>query len=950
MSVNTPKEHAASRANDWSLLFSLVKSFVEETQPHRKGSIVIKKETSLDSDLAIDSLGKIELLGRVEEAFGCSITEEQMAKVEKVFDLIALLENIPLTKGTVQSSEKTFLHDAVTVPEDAKTLIEVLDWHADNNPDRLHVNFVINDFETKSLTYLELRDISSDVSSGLQRIGLSKGQTVGIMLPNSLDFFFAFFGVLLAGGVPVPIYPPARANQIEDHLIRHSTILANAESHYLITVSEAKGPAQILKIHAKTINEVVTVSDLRVKDHNSLRPKISETDLAFLQYTSGSTGDPKGVMLTHKNLLANIRAMSEPFDLSPDGDVFVSWLPLYHDMGLIGAWLCSLYYAMPLVLMTPQSFISRPERWLQAIHKYGGTISASPNFGYELTRVRAKEEKLKNLDLSSWRISVNGAEAVLSSTIDGFNDRFGKYGLLPTVIRPVYGLAENSVGLAFPSQVRTPIVDRIDRLEFSRSGRAIPDMNLENLPLEFVSCGQPLPKHEIRVVDSGGREVSDRQEGSIEFRGPSSTQGYYHNKHATQLLFNGDWLVTGDKGYLAGGEIYITGRVKDTIIRAGRNIYAAEVEVAVGSVVGVRTGCVAVFGVHSADSSTEELVVMAETRIKDNQSQKDLIEKINKHILSILGEPADQIVLVAPFTVLKTSSGKIRRNACKDLYISGDHVGNKRPVWLQFLRLCIWSIKPEILNLIKKIRQLTYACWWWLCAIISFVIIWPAISLIPNRNFCHMWSKLFSKVFLICTGASPTVDGIQNIPIDGPLLISSNHTSYLDPVLIIALMPRNIRFVAKNTLEHSPFGLMLKNLGTIFVERFDFKLSSASTSLIIDAVSKGEAVVIFPEGTFGRMSGLLPFKMGAFLTATETNVPVLPVALKGLRSALRSESWYPRYSKITLSVGHLVIPESKSWDSALILKDKIRSQIIHLSGEADLRSETGEINKLRPEN
>jgi acyl-CoA synthetase (AMP-forming)/AMP-acid ligase II len=254
-----------------------------------------------------------------------------------------------------------------------------------------------------------------------------------------------------------------------------------------------------------------------------------------------------------------------------EADTFVSWLPLYHDMGLIGAWLGSLYFAVPLVSMAPQVFLARPSRWLRAIHTHRGTISAGPNFAYELCLTKVRDAELEGLDLSSWRLAFNGAEPVSPATIDRFAERFAPYGLRRDAITPVYGLAESSVGLAFPPLGRGPLIDRIDRDKFVRTGRADPVKPGEPDALRFVASGRPLPGHEIRIVDATGNELGDRREGRIEFRGPSATAGYFHNADSTRSLFHDDWLDTGDLGYMADADVYVTGRVV-ALVRAGRSL------------------------------------------------------------------------------------------------------------------------------------------------------------------------------------------------------------------------------------------------------------------------------------------------------------------------------------------------------------------------------------------
>jgi acyl-CoA synthetase (AMP-forming)/AMP-acid ligase II len=455
-------------------------------------------------------------------------------------------------------------------PPSAETLVEVLRWHADTHGEREHLRFLAGDQDTQPLTYAGLLRGAEEVAAGLQARGLESGQKVAIMLPTSLDFFFAFFGILLAGCVPVPIYPPVRRQQLEQLLRRQAMILDNAEAALLITVPEAQGAARFLRAKARTLRDALSVEELRRAGGRFTPVALRASDLAFLQYTSGSTGDPKGVMLTHANLVANIRALAVPCGLTGETDVFVSWLPLYHDMGLIGAWLGSLYHGVKLVKLSPLRFLTRPERWLWALHEHRGTISAAPNFAYELCRTRIKDADLEGLDLSSVRVLANGAEAVLPSTLRGFQERFGKYGLAPTAQRPVYGLAENSVGLAFPRVVRVPRIERVRRAPFTQTGIVEPAAADDTTALEFVGCGVALPDHEMRVVDANSRPFPDRQAGSIQFRGPSATQGYYRNAAATAALFDGPWLRTGDRGYLDGGEIFIVGRDKDIIIRAGR--------------------------------------------------------------------------------------------------------------------------------------------------------------------------------------------------------------------------------------------------------------------------------------------------------------------------------------------------------------------------------------------
>ena len=449
-------------------------------------------------------------------------------------------------------------------------------------------------------------------------------------------------------------------------------------------------------------------------------------------------------MLTHANLLANIRAMAQAVDAS-SRDVFVSWLPLYHDMGLIGAWLGSLYAGFPLVVMSPMTFLARPERWLWAIHRFRGTLSAAPNFAYELCLKRIDEAQLAGLDLSSWRMAFDGAEAVSPDTITRFTERFARYGFRSSVMTPVYGLAESSVGLLFPPRGRGPLIDRVRREPFVVQGKAIPTGADDINPLRFVACGRPIAGHEVRIVDETGLEVGERVEGHLEFKGPSATSGYYRNPEQTKRLFRGEWLDTGDRAYMAEGEVYVTGRVKDIIIRGGRHIYPDEIEEAVGALPGVRKGCVAAFGSPDPGSGTERLVVLAETRETGDAAREALREAISRATIDRLGEPPDEIVLAPPHSVLKTSSGKIRRSATKDLYLRGQLGRPPRTRLLSKLRLGT-AAAGEVLRVVgRRVGRVLYALRLLFTLVPACLVFWVVALCVPSRQGSVRLARLGSS-------------------------------------------------------------------------------------------------------------------------------------------------------------------------------------------------------------
>lgn len=929
-------------ANDAAaMLLETVRRFAAESRVRSEEEVPLTLDSSLEKDMGLDSLGRVELLMRVERAFGVSLPAQLLASAETPRDLLrAVLAAAPSTVAAMDIQMSEVPERVESEPSAALTLTEVLDWHVRAHPRRTHITLLDEAGAETNITYAGLRERAAEIAAGLLERGLQPGQMVALMLPTGCDYFHSFFGVLLAGGVPVPIYPPARPSQIEEHLRRHAGILSNALAVMLVTVPEAKPVARLLRAQVETLRTVVTVEELAVSGRQAPGYALQAGQIALLQYTSGSTASPKGVSLTHANLLANIRAMGQAVQACST-DVFVSWLPLYHDMGLIGAWLGSLYHAFPLVVMSPLTFLARPERWLWAIHRYRGTLSASPNFGYELCLRKIPDDALEGLDLSRWRMAFNGAEPVSPDTLANFAQRFGSYGLCPESLAPVYGLAECSVGLAFPPPGRGPLVDRIGRDRFTRSGQAEPVGTEETDALRFVACGRPLPGHQIRIVDATGREVGERMEGRLEFKGPSATAGYFRNPAQNRQLFHDDWLDSGDYAYLAAGDIYLTGRAKDIIIRAGRNIYPHELEETVGDIPGVRRGCVAVFGSPDPMSGTERLVVMAETRETNSSKREELRGRINAMALGMLGMPVDDIVLAPMHGVLKTSSGKIRRAACRELYERGS--APVRAVWWQVARLAWAGMLPQLRRGRRVAADVLYAGYVWALFWLLAPMTWLAAVMLPRPAWSWAASRISARLFARLSGTPLVVSGLENLPAGAPCVLVSNHASYLDGIVLAAVLPgggsKEFGFVAKRELLDSFIPrTYLRHIGTDFVERFDPQQGAAGVQQVAASLREGRCPIFFPEGTLARNPGLLPFRMGAFVLAAEAGVPVVPLAIRGTRSILRDGHWFPRRGAISVTLGAPILPDGKDWAAAIRLRNAARAKVLHLCGEPDLAS------------
>jgi 1-acyl-sn-glycerol-3-phosphate acyltransferase len=934
------KDAQAGARADADALLETLRQLAAELRPGR-AAIHASLDGRLEQDYGFDSLGRVELFLRLERSFGVSLPEAVMASAETPRDLLRAL----LAAGSVHPLHAQAVERAAALasesatPDRAQTLAEVLEWHVQRHADRLHLVLLDDEGREEPVSYARLDAEARAIAAGLHERGLEPGHAVAIMLPTGTEYFYTFFGILLAGGIPVPIYPPARASQIEEHVRRHAGILSNALTEFLVTVPQAKPVVMLLKPRVATLKSVVTPQELARPGASGAPYKPKPSDIAMLQYTSGSTGNPKGVILTHHNLLTNIRAMGQALRVTPS-DVFVSWLPLYHDMGLIGVWMGSLLYGFKCPVMSPLTFLARPERWLWAIHRHGGTLSAGPNFSYELCLRKVRDEDIEGLDLSSWRFAFNGAEPVSPETIAAFSQRFARYGFRPEAMSPVYGLAEATLGVAFPPPGRGPKLDRVDRETLARNARAAPVSESAPDALTFAACGLPLPGHQIRIVDASDRELGDREEGHIHFSGPSATSGYFRNPEETRKLLHGDWVDTGDYGYIADGDLYITGRVKDLIIKAGRNIYPYELEEAVSELEGVRKGCVAVFGSNDERFGTERIVVLAETREQDPARREQLQARINDLAVSLIGMPVDEIVLASPHTVLKTSSGKIRRAASRDAYERGGRVG-ARAVWWQIARLAWSAALPQLRRSLRAAGDRAYGVYFLVLLGALGTATWVACALTPSASWNWRLSHGMSRLFLRLAGIPLTVRGLERVPPARACVLAANHSSYLDGAVLVAALPEAMRFVAKRELQdHFVPRIYLTRLGTEFVERFDVHRGVEDAGHMVARISAGHSLVIFPEGTFRRMPGLLPFRMGAFVVAARAGMPVVPVTLRGTRSILREGQWLARRGAISVTFGEPIEPAGTDWSAAVALRDRARAEILRQCAEPDLGEET----------
>ena len=948
----------------------------------------------LDRDLGLGSLERVELLSRLEEEFGVRVPDQVGADANTPDQLSDALLQAPGAKSVddesssiLRASPNAARRSPSSTHQDesgegifaSQTLIDVLRYRARHDPERTHLLIseeTANGVERNvTLTFGELYAAAERCAAELARRGVPAGGRVSLMLPTSRAFFVSYAGILLAGAIPVPIYPPFRADRIEEYAARQSAILNNAEVCLLLTFRRAEAVARLLEPRVKSLVGVVDAERLLEAADKAPPPPPGalpahltgtrarrSSDIALLQYTSGSTGDPKGVTLTHANLLANMRAIGTATQMGAN-DVGVSWLPLYHDMGLIGAWLTLLHFGVPLTVMSPLAFLTRPERWLWAFHKHRGTIAAAPNFAYELCVRKIADKDIEGLDLSSWRVAMNGAEPVNPETMQRFTERFAKYGFRNETHLPVYGLAESSLAVTVPPLNRGPKIDRVDRETFTTQGRAVQANAETNTAISFVSSGGSLPEHEILLVDSQGTEVPERTEGYLWFRGPSATTGYYKNSAATEkLLPQGAaqspdefaWIDSGDRAYQADGEIYITGRVKDIIIKGGRNIYPHEVEELAARVDGIRKGCIVAFGLKDEATGTEKLIVVAEVRDRDPKKIAPISAAVTDQISRGLGLPPDRVELVPAGSIPKTSSGKLRREETRQLFKKGSLSQGRPPVWVQIARLgaggALKTVGRTIAAKARRAWEIVHGVYFVIVFLIWIVPTCGIVRFINDHRAAGRFTSAALKVLFAIGGCSVHVIGKEYMDTPGAKIYASNHTSFFDVLPLMLGLGVPYHFVSKLEVLHYPFiGTFLKQMGHVWFDRKDGDARLRQQEQIEQLLQQGESVFIFPEGTFAKEDGVRPFQLGAFKASVSANAPIIPVSISGSRQFLRDGTYLPRPTDVTITLSPPIYPrgpaaaapagntnnsnESADWHELIRLRDETRHVIAQNSGE-----------------
>ncbi|GJL93653.1 MAG: acyl-CoA synthetase [Hyphococcus sp.] len=521
----------------------------------------------------------------------------------------------------------------------------------------------------RCLPYSELRTRALELAGRLAS-KLERGDRVALVAETSPEFMITFFACQYAGMIPAPMPMPVNLGGKDGYILQIRQMISGARA------AIAVGPASLNEFLTEAAEttpgvEVLDFETLFALPDTGVTPVPSGPDEnCYIQYSSGSTSAPKGVIGTQRSVNANLTAINRYGIYAHEGDRGISWLPLYHDMGLIGFVLTTLASQQSVDFLATSDFVRRPLLWLRIMTEMKSTITYSPSFGYDLSAKRSARAEPGSIDLSSLRIAGIGGDMVRPEALNAFAEAFGPFGFDKNAFAPSYGMAEATLAIAFPELGADLRIDEVDMRHYTRSGVAQPASAVTSPEHRrgFVSCGRALPEHAIEVRGEDGAPCKERDVGRIFIKGPSLTPGYFSDPEASAAMYHGDWLDTGDMGYTLDGQIVITGRAKDLIIINGRNIWPQDIEWAVEKTEGVRSGGVAAFSVD--DGSGERIVVVAERRGMNDEALAALKREISAVIQNAAGAPAD-VILARPHSMVVTSSGKLSRAKVRQKYLDG---------------------------------------------------------------------------------------------------------------------------------------------------------------------------------------------------------------------------------------------------------------------------------------
>lgn len=553
-----------------------------------------------------------------------------------------------------------------------ETFAAVLQKLAQDTPDKPGIYFLEAGLPDLTISYKKLYEQAAGFSAHLEMAGIKPGEVVVLIIDYRPDLLFAFWGAVLGGAVPSILPFLTEKLSPERYLADLSSLIEITKPAAIITYSDFRDIVNSAAYPGTSVRAILYLEEIHGSQlcipANLSGFGRSPEDIVLLQHSSGTTGLQKGVALSHRAVFNQLLALNSAISLDPSRDVVVSWLPLYHDMGLIAGFLMPILTGIPLVLLSPFDWVRAPYRLLQAVSEYQGTLSWLPNFAYNFCTRKIRDRHLEGIDLSSWRAIINCSEPVRWESHQVFFDQFKKYGLAKVALQTSYAMAENTFGVTQSSLDREPTIQQVDLKKFQQDNLIEP-AGQGRPSLTMMSSGKPLSNTEIRVQDASGSILPDLQIGEIALHSNSMLSEYYQRPELTEKSFQDGWFLTGDYGYLAGEEIFVTGRKKDLIIVGGKNIYPGDLEALVNEVPGVHPGRTVIFGIFNDSLGTEDVVAVAETDDPDPRHRQELADRIRTYVSKNSPVALRFVEITGPKWIIKTSSGKVSRSANREKYL-----------------------------------------------------------------------------------------------------------------------------------------------------------------------------------------------------------------------------------------------------------------------------------------
>lgn len=905
-------------------LLAVTRLFLRELGAQRAARAVSLDALLLD-DLGLGSLERVAFLQRLEQHFGVRLAIEDLLRADSMRDMYHLLEQAE-PHMEMQLPELALATAAMPVEVDpCETLVDVLSRYVEAEPKRRQACLLQSQGQVTELSYGSLWRKARHLAVLLQQHAACTPQAViAIAVTEAEAFMVSYLAVVLAGLQPLVMRMPVNAHCLRPLYwrIRLPMLVSNQVAGLILQDVSAQNALRPLQ-QALASNLAYFIYDELIA-----RPQLPEyelrpvsADYVIYRRLAWDHREQSRLQVTHAQWLQQIREDGAALNIKAS-DVVFSWLSLVEPMGLLSAWLGSLYYGLPFIWMPPQDFFAAPEKWLWGIHQYRASISFAPNAGYAKCVQEIKEQSCVGLDLSCWRVALNAGESMAAITVRQFCERFSAYGFSDCAMIQGYIPAGESMLLTLSMLSRPAHFERISRQVFFSHKRA--QLLEADRPggLLFVASGRSLPSSEIHIVDQDGRSLGDRQIGYIKYR-----------RHFR--LDSNQWCVCSDLGYIADETLYTVAADPQQVVKYGSYITPYALRMVITGIAALAKANYLSFSItEPAGGQAEWVLLLATDKIRNPFYVRRVQAVLHNHLTQCFGVAPDHMLFYAKHGLERfgeTTDEQLQ--GAQAAYQAGELL--PQPAWYHHRRL--WgktcALAKLCLRPLTKLAKLIYSIYFLLLFILLFIPCSFVVRVLPKRLSKKLFKFICRLIFLLA-GCPIVVKGRAWLRQSEHVIFAPNHTSYLDVLALIAVLPSRVCFVGKRELKSIPLlGSLFKNMGHLFVDPADIRRGEENLQQLISVLQEGRSLVIYPEGTFTHANGLRPFKLGAFMAAAQTNTPVCPVICTGLRRVLRDRELLLRPGLIRVIAKPWQRPEADDMQAVLKLRDDVMAQIAEDCGE-----------------